>query len=58
MSKRIYRLTEAGRNAWESQEAAVPADYRRLLWLMDFHGHAGLSATSPAAIRATCWTNG
>jgi len=42
MSKRIYRLTEAGRNAWESQEAAVPADYRRLLWLMDFHGHAGL----------------
>lgn len=42
MNKRIYRLTDAGRKAWESQEAAVPADYRRLLWLMDFHGHAGL----------------
>lgn len=42
MNKRIYRLTDAGRNAWETQEAAVPADYRRLLWLMDFHGHAGL----------------
>ena len=42
MNKRIYRLTEAGRDAWESQEAAVPADYRRLLWLMDFHGHTGL----------------
>jgi CheY-like chemotaxis protein len=42
MSERIYRLTEAGRNAWESQDTAVPADYRRLLWIMDFHGHAGL----------------
>jgi len=42
MSERIYRLTKAGRDAWESQDAAVPADYRRLLWIMDFHGHAGL----------------
>lgn len=42
MSERIYRLTASGRGAWESQDAAVPADYRRLLWLMDFHGHAGL----------------
>jgi CheY-like chemotaxis protein len=42
MNRRIYRLTEAGRNAWESQDAAVPADYRRLLWMMDFHGHRGL----------------
>ena len=42
MTERIYRLTASGRDAWESQDAAVPADYRRLLWLMDFHGHAGL----------------
>jgi CheY-like chemotaxis protein len=42
MSERIYRLTRSGREAWESQDAAVPADYRRLLWIMDFHGHAGL----------------
>ena len=42
MSERIYRLTKTGRNAWESQDTAVPADYRRLLWVMDFHGHAGL----------------
>jgi CheY-like chemotaxis protein len=42
MSERIYRLTEAGRGAWESQDSAVPADYRRLLWLLDFQGHAGL----------------
>ena len=42
MSERIYRLTVTGREAWESQDAAAPADYRRLLWLMDFHGHSGL----------------
>lgn len=35
---RTYRLTAAGRNAWESQDMAVPEDYRRILWLMDFHG--------------------
>lgn len=37
-SERIYRLTDAGRQAWESQDMAVPEDYRRILWLMDFHG--------------------
>jgi CheY-like chemotaxis protein len=40
--ERVYRLTEQGRTAWESQDVAVPADYRRMLWLMDFHGHAGV----------------
>lgn len=35
---RIYRLTSAGRNAWETEDVAVPEDYRRILWLMDFHG--------------------
>jgi CheY-like chemotaxis protein len=38
MSDPLYRLTEAGRNAWESQDIAVPADYRLILWLIDFHG--------------------
>jgi two-component system OmpR family response regulator len=40
--ERVYRLTHTGREAWESQDVAVPADYRRMLWLMDFHGHAGV----------------
>jgi CheY-like chemotaxis protein len=42
MSERLYRLTQAGREAWESQDTAVPADYRRILWLMDLHGQHGL----------------
>lgn len=37
-----YRLTTAGRSAWESQDMAVPEDYRRILWLMDFHGQDGV----------------
>jgi CheY-like chemotaxis protein len=37
----VYQLTSAGRNAWESQDMAVPEDYRRILWLMDFHGQDG-----------------
>jgi CheY-like chemotaxis protein len=40
MAERIYRLTEAGREAWEREDAAVPADYRRILWMMDVHGGA------------------
>jgi len=40
--ERVYRLTQTGRDAWENQDVAVPADYRRMLWLMDFHGHAGV----------------
>lgn len=40
--ERVYQLTHTGREAWESQDVAVPADYRRMLWLMDFHGHAGV----------------
>jgi CheY-like chemotaxis protein len=35
---RTFRLTAAGRSAWEGQDMAVPEDYRRILWLMDFHG--------------------
>src|SRR5687768_1616635 len=40
MAARIYRLTAAGREAWEGEDAAVPADYRRILWMMDLHGSA------------------
>lgn len=39
---RTYRLTAAGRSAWESEDTAVPEDYRRILWLMDFHGQEGV----------------
>src|SRR2546423_49867 len=39
MDQPTYRTTEAGRAAWESQDVAVPADYRLMLWLIDFHGH-------------------
>jgi CheY-like chemotaxis protein len=39
---RVYRLTQAGREAWEGEDVAVPSDYRRILWLLDFHGHAGV----------------
>jgi CheY-like chemotaxis protein len=35
---RVYVVTAAGRQAWESQDAAVPEDYRRLLWLIDVQG--------------------
>jgi len=38
----VYQLTPAGRQAWESQDTAVPEDYRRILWLMDFHGQDGV----------------
>jgi len=40
---RIYRLTAAGREAWEKQDAAVPADYRRILWMMDIQGQGGVT---------------
>jgi CheY-like chemotaxis protein len=38
-----YRLTDAGRAAWEEQDTAVPAEYRRLLWMMDVQGEGGLA---------------
>jgi CheY-like chemotaxis protein len=43
MAERIYRLTAAGRAAWEGQDAAVPADYRRILWMMDVQGEGGVA---------------
>jgi len=43
MAARIYRLTAAGREAWETQDAAVPADYRRILWMVDVQGQGGVA---------------
>lgn len=34
----MYVITPAGRAAWESQDAAIPASYRRLLWSIDMQG--------------------
>jgi CheY-like chemotaxis protein len=34
----MFVVTAAGRAAWESQDAAVPEDYRRMLWLIDVQG--------------------
>jgi len=45
MAQRTYRLTDAGREAWEGQDAAVPADYRRILWMMDVQGQGGVADT-------------
>jgi CheY-like chemotaxis protein len=42
-----YRLTAAGRAAWETQDAAIPADYRRLLWMMDVQADS-LASLYPA----------
>jgi CheY-like chemotaxis protein len=41
-NERSFRLTQQGRDAWEREDLAVPADYRRMLWVMDFQGHAGV----------------
>jgi CheY-like chemotaxis protein len=43
MAGRSYRLTPAGRDAWETQDAAIPADYRRILWMMDMEGQSGVA---------------
>jgi CheY-like chemotaxis protein len=50
MAERKYRLTDAGRAAWEGEDTAVPADYRRLLWMMDVHGSIadGLAGLYPS----------
>jgi DNA-binding MarR family transcriptional regulator len=31
---RLYRRTDAGRKAWDTQAASVPLDYRRVLGLL------------------------
>lgn len=49
----VYRLTKSGRDAWESEDVAVPADYRRILWLIDFQGHAGLMSAMLKSVSRT-----
>lgn len=44
MMKPIYRITDAGREAWESEDVSVPADYRRVLWAIDFQGAGQIEA--------------
>lgn len=40
MTNKMYVVTQAGREVWERQDAAVPEEYRRLLWLIDVQGDA------------------
>ncbi len=40
----IFRVTDAGRAAWESEDVSVPSDYRRVLWAIDFQGSGQLEA--------------
>jgi PleD family two-component response regulator len=35
--ERSFLVTAWGRQAWENQDLSVPEDFRRILWLMDFH---------------------
>lgn len=38
MTTTAYELTEPGRKAWQSQDKAIPQDFRLVLWLIDFYG--------------------
>lgn len=38
-TERIYRRTEAGRKAWETQNASVPLECRRVLGLITSETH-------------------
>ena len=35
MGGRIYRMSTSGRRAWEKEDAAVPAVFRRILGMLD-----------------------
>jgi CheY-like chemotaxis protein len=41
----IYRLTAAGREAWENADASVPSDFRRILWMIDIQEGGSIAAT-------------
>jgi DNA-binding MarR family transcriptional regulator len=48
----LYRRTDAGRKAWDSQEANVPLEYRRVLGLF-------VHDTDPREVRAKLgWSEG
>jgi len=36
----VWSITQAGRTAWETQDASIPSDYRQLLWIIDVQGDA------------------
>lgn len=38
-NERIYRRTEAGRKAWETQSAGVPLEFRRVLGFIPDESH-------------------
>jgi hypothetical protein len=38
-SARLYRRTEAGKAAWQRQDARVPLEYRRVLGLIETDTH-------------------
>lgn len=40
VQERIYRRTEAGRKAWQSQDPALPAEYRQILGLIQGQTHS------------------
>lgn len=50
----MYAVTLTGRETWESQDAAVPEGYRRILWLIDVQGGSravkGLLLEHPAEL--------
>ena len=39
MAGRIYRMSTSGRRAWEKEDAAVPAVFRRILGMLDTETH-------------------
>lgn len=45
MTEPIYRLTAAGRAAWENPDVSVPEDYRRILWTIDIQGEGRIAKT-------------
>jgi hypothetical protein len=39
MAKHLYRRTEAGKRAWQLQDAGVPLEYRRVVGLIEYDMH-------------------
>lgn len=39
MAKHLYRRTEAGKRAWQVQDARVPLEYRRVVGLIEYETH-------------------
>ena len=39
MAKHLYRRTDAGKLAWQRQDARVPLEYRRVVGLIEYDTH-------------------